>query len=143
MSPDSTQGIPHASTAPAEPPLLSSGQLRSILEQGSAWTILDVRPSEERAEWFIPGSVHVDAYNALKTGDASALLNLGLPRPGPIVTVCAMGRTSAVAARILREHGYDAYSLAGGMKDWSLAWNSAEVSSPEATLVQLRRTGKG
>ena len=102
-----------------------------------------MRPSEERAEWFIPGSVHVDAYDALKSGDASALLDLDLPRQDPIVTVCARGRTSAVAAQILRERGFDAYSLAGGMKAWSMASNTAELSSSEATLIQLRRTGKG
>ena len=143
MSTDQTQGNSHASTTPAEPPVLSSEQLRSLLEQGASCTVLDVRPSEERAEWFIPGSVHVDAYDALKAGDASALLNLDLPGQGPIVTVCAKGRTSAIAARILREHGFDAYSLAGGMKAWSMAWNTAELTSPEATLLQLRRTGKG
>jgi glyoxylase-like metal-dependent hydrolase (beta-lactamase superfamily II) len=45
----------------------------------------------------------------------------------------------------LRDRGFDARSLAGGMKAWSLAWNSAEVPVPgsAATVVQVRRTGKG
>src|SRR2546430_12283750 len=35
--------------------------------------------------------------------------------------------------------------LEGGMRAWSLAWNTAEVSCPGSTarIVQLRRTGKG
>jgi rhodanese-related sulfurtransferase len=143
MPRDQTQGNAHMPTTPVEPPVLGSEQLRSLLEQGAGWTVLDVRPTEERAEWFIPGSIHVDAYDALRAGDASALLSLDLPGQGPIVTVCARGRTSAIAARILREHGFDAYSLAGGMKAWSMIWNTAELASAEATLVQLRRTGKG
>jgi hypothetical protein len=35
--------------------------------------------------------------------------------------------------------------LEGGMKAWSLAWNTAEVPLPgaKAEVVQMRRTGKG
>jgi glyoxylase-like metal-dependent hydrolase (beta-lactamase superfamily II) len=45
----------------------------------------------------------------------------------------------------LRVRGYDVRSLAGGMKAWSLAWNSARVPVPgsAATVIQVRRTGKG
>ena len=45
----------------------------------------------------------------------------------------------------LRARGYDAMSLSGGMKAWSLAWNSAVVPVAEsaATVIQVRRTGKG
>jgi glyoxylase-like metal-dependent hydrolase (beta-lactamase superfamily II) len=45
----------------------------------------------------------------------------------------------------LLDRGYDARSLAGGMKAWSLAWNSAEATVPgsAATVIQVRRTGKG
>jgi rhodanese-related sulfurtransferase len=132
-----------SSPATSASPALTAEELRSLLEQGAAWTILDVRTSEERAEWFISGSVHVDAYEALKAGDSSPLVGLDLPRYAPVVTVCAKGRTSAIAARILRERGFDAYSLAGGMKAWSLAWNTAELTSSAGTLIQLRRTGKG
>jgi glyoxylase-like metal-dependent hydrolase (beta-lactamase superfamily II) len=61
------------------------------------------------------------------------------------VTVCSAGKISVVAMEHLRARGYDARSLAGGMNAWSLAWNSAEVSIPgsPATVVQVRRTGKG
>ena len=38
-----------------------------------------------------------------------------------------------------------AYSLEGGMKAWSLAWNTAEVPVQAGTVrvLQVRRTGKG
>jgi len=50
-----------------------------------------------------------------------------------------------LAAERLRARGLDAVSLEGGMRAWSLAWNSAEVPCPGSTarIVQLRRTGKG
>ena len=124
---------------------VSVGALRDMLEQGQPVTILDVRPEEEWAEWRIPGSVHVDAYDALKAGVPDALSGVELPADKPVVTICGAGVTSLTAARQLRERGYQAQSLAGGMKAWSLAWNSADVplATGNAQVIQLRRTGKG
>lgn len=118
-------------------------ELRDLLERGDRVTVLDVRPAEERGEWFIPGSVHRDAYDALRAGDVSALSDVAFPKEAPVVVVCAMGRTSTIAARHLAERGFEAYSLTGGMKAWSLAWNTAELKAENASLLQVRRTGKG
>jgi glyoxylase-like metal-dependent hydrolase (beta-lactamase superfamily II) len=124
---------------------VSMDTLRDWLDQGRPVTVLDVRPSEQYADWVIPGSVHVDAYDALKAGDPKAMSGVQLPRDKPVVTVCALGRTSAIAAEQLRDLGYKAFSIAGGMKTWSLAWNSAEVGlrKSSAHVIQVRRTGKG
>jgi glyoxylase-like metal-dependent hydrolase (beta-lactamase superfamily II)/rhodanese-related sulfurtransferase len=120
-------------------------ELRRMLERGEPVTVLDIRREGERAEWEIPGSTHVDAYEALKAGDTEVLANVELPKEGPIVTVCGLGKTSAIAAEQLRAREAEALSLQGGMKAWSLAWNTAEVppSRTGARIVQVRRTGKG
>ncbi len=127
------------------PPRISSEALRELLERGAAVTVLDVRPAAERAEWSIPGSVYVDAYDALRRGDPTALADFHPTNGNRVVTVCAAGKTSMLAAERLRARGLDAVSLEGGMRAWSLAWNSAEVPCPGSTarIVQLRRTGKG
>jgi glyoxylase-like metal-dependent hydrolase (beta-lactamase superfamily II) len=106
---------------------------------------VDVRPQEEWAEWRIPGSVHVDVYDALKAGQHPEMLAaLDLPGDQPVVTVCGAGKTSLLAAAQLQERGFQARSLAGGMKAWSLAWNSAEVPvEGSSSVLQVRRTGKG
>lgn len=118
--------------------------LRGWLEEGRELSVVDVRPAAERAEWSIPGSRHVDAYEALKKGEAGPLATLAVAADRPIVTVCARGKTSAVAARELSERGLEVYSLAGGMKAWSLAWNTAAIDLSGGTrVVQVRRTGKG
>jgi glyoxylase-like metal-dependent hydrolase (beta-lactamase superfamily II) len=119
--------------------------LRDLLDRGRSVAVLDVRRAEARAEWAIPGSVHVDAYDALRAGDPDALASVDLPRDVLIVTVCNVGKTSMIAAEQLRARGFRALSLAGGMKAWSLAWNGAEVpmSDNGAGVVQVRRTGKG
>ncbi len=107
--------------------------------------MLVVRPAAERAEWSIPGSRHLDAYVALKASDADALAEIDLPAEGLVVTVRGAGKVSQTAMQQLRARGYDARSLAGGMRAWSLAWNIAQVpvSATSATVIQVRRTGKG
>ena len=119
--------------------------LRTWLEEERPVTVLDVRPIRERAEWAIPESIHIDAYDALRANDPHALAHLMLPENIPVVTVCAAGNTSLIAARLLQAQGIQAYSLAGGMKAWSLAWNVAEVpvASDIMRVFQVRRTGKG
>jgi len=117
--------------------------LQGWLTSGHPVTVLDIRTPEDRAQWFIPGSIHVNAYDALKGGDPEVLKGVDLPRGRPVVTICNAGKVSQIAAERLHEHGVEAFPLAGGMKSWSLAWNTAEAELQEATVVQVRRTGKG
>jgi glyoxylase-like metal-dependent hydrolase (beta-lactamase superfamily II)/rhodanese-related sulfurtransferase len=119
--------------------------LRGWLDQGRPVTVLDVRPLAERREWAIPGSLHRDVYERLKAGDPRALAGFEPPPGQPVITVCAAGKTSRIAAEQLRSQGIQALSLQGGMKAWSLAWNTAQVplASGRARVVQVRRTGKG
>src|SRR2546422_3188666 len=126
-------------------PTISTEDLRELLERGTPLTVVDVRPAAERAEWAIPGSVHADVYEALRRSDPTALADFHPTNGDRVVTVCAAGKTSMLAAERLRARGLNAVSLEGGMRAWSLAWNSAEVPCPGSTarIVQLRRTGKG
>jgi glyoxylase-like metal-dependent hydrolase (beta-lactamase superfamily II) len=119
--------------------------LRGWLDTARPVTVLDVRGDDDRAQWTIPGSLHVDAYQDLKNGQPGPLATLALPQGRPVVTVCNAGGVSRTAADVLTRRGFDARSLTGGMNAWSLAWNVAEVplAHPSARVVQVRRTGKG
>ena len=99
--------------------------------------MLDIRTDEDRAQWAIPGSVHVNAYEALRAGQPGALAS-DVPADRPVVTVCNAGRVSQTAAEILANRGFDARSLAGGMKAWSLAWNTADVPLADARSKSSR-----
>ena len=79
--------------------------LREWLQAGKPLTLVDVRPSEQRNEWAIPGSLHVNVYEALKEGDPLAMSQVRFPFDSPVVTICALGRMSAVAAQQLRDRG--------------------------------------
>lgn len=113
------------------------------LEKKKPVTVLDVRPKAEREEWSIPGSVHADVYDKLKAGDPHAFDQIKLKLDTPIVTVCAAGKTSMKAAELLKDMGYDVYSLEGGMKAWNFAWNTAEVVLNDVKIIQVRRSSKG
>src|SRR3979490_191018 len=120
---------------------ISVRELQGLLAAGRPVTVIDVR-SPSDVDWEIPGSIHVDAYGDLQSGRLGPLAKLSLP-PGPVVTVCAVGRTAAIATRLLNANGVDALTLDGGMRAWSLAWNTAQTTISNCQVVQVRRTGKG
>jgi glyoxylase-like metal-dependent hydrolase (beta-lactamase superfamily II)/rhodanese-related sulfurtransferase len=129
----------------SEIPTIEVDTLREWLESGTPVTVVDIRPAAQRAEWLIPGSIHIDATGA--TGSRSrGSLDAFIPSARhPVITVCAAGRTSLRAAAQLRSRGIDARSLNGGMRAWSLAWNTAELPPLHGgiSVIQVRRTGKG
>ena len=119
--------------------------LRTWLEAQRPLTIVDVRPAAAHAEWAIPGSLPVDAAEALRTGQPGPLADVVLPADRPVVTVCNAGNSSEIAAGALTRRGFDVWSLTGGMRAWTLAWNVADVplAAGAGRVIQVRRTGKG
>ena len=105
--------------------LLDTETLRRWLEDGQPVTVLDIRSAEDREQWSIPGSLHVNAYEMLKSGNPNALAGVDLPKGRPVVTICNAGKVSQIAAQQLLGRGIEALPLSGGMKSWSLAWNTA------------------
>lgn len=118
-------------------------KLQEWLAQQKPVTVLDIRSPADREQWWIPGSIHADVYESLKAGDAGGLDNLVLPQQQPVVTVCGSGRMSLEAAEALEARGLSALSLQGGMKAWSLAWNTASRLLEGVEIIQVRRAGKG
>jgi glyoxylase-like metal-dependent hydrolase (beta-lactamase superfamily II)/rhodanese-related sulfurtransferase len=132
-------------SANTQVPEVSTDELRTALDQGEPAYVLDVRPREEYEAWHVPGSRHIGGYEALKAGREDIYDDLSVPDDAPIITVCGAGKTSRMAARRLRKQGKDAYSLKNGLRGWTFAWNTATAELPDtgATVVQVRRTGKG
>lgn len=120
---------------------MSTDELQHLLATGQPVTVVDIRTPADR-EWSIPGSVQVDAYDAVKSGGLGQLAGRKFSR-GPVVTVCDTGRTAATATALLRVTGVEALTLEGGMRAWSLAWNIAQTTISGCGVVQVRRTGKG
>lgn len=74
----------------------------------AGYAIVDVREPDE----IDATPLHVTSLR-VPSGEISAYALVHLERP--VLLVCASGRRSAHAARLLREQGVDAWSLAGGI----------------------------
>lgn len=133
----------HINTLKMEEKIMTVHELQRKLNNGEKVFILDVRPADQRNEWHIAGSTHADAYERLNAGDNAVLDTVTIPPLTPVVTVCAAGKTSLMAAKALQAKGIDSYSLEGGMKAWNYAWNTAELKVMDAMVIQIRRAAKG
>jgi rhodanese-related sulfurtransferase len=89
-------------------------QLAEQFKSGSNAQIVDVRESAEVAEGMIPGATHI------ALGELAARLN-DLDKSRPVIAVCRSGRRSAAAADQLAAAGFTAYTVPGGMLDWTAA----------------------
>jgi glyoxylase-like metal-dependent hydrolase (beta-lactamase superfamily II) len=126
---------------------ITQHDLTKKLVAGEPVTILDIREGDEFEDWCIHGSTNLPLYTAISSGDYPAvdemLKSASLEKGQPVVAVCRTGQTSQVAARALQSMGFEAMSLIGGIRGWSNAWTEAAVPLDEATLIQIRRNGKG
>lgn len=71
--------------------------------------LLDVRDAEEYDGGHVPGAVNIP-LNQVRARMKE------LPRLGPIRVYCAAGQRGYYAVRALRQHGYDASNISGGIQ---------------------------
>lgn len=98
--------------------------------------LLDVREPDEVADWFIPG-VHNIPLPALEARFEE------LPSDARVVVICTVGSRAQLGAQILASHGVASEVLAGGMNAWASTFDSVAGEFGGATVVQIRRRGKG
>jgi len=90
-------------------------QWNEIASLNSSITLLlDVRRSDERAQGFIPGSVHIPL-------DELRQRLSELPRDREIIAYCQSGQRSYIAARILSHYGFLVRNLTGSYRTWQAA----------------------
>jgi rhodanese-related sulfurtransferase len=94
--------------------------------------LLDVRSHDEYGDVGIDGAMNVPIEELRED-----LEKLGLPKDKPIVCVCRTGRRSAMAAEFLRQQGYQAINMEGGMVDWTrFEYNAGIISEDEYEYAQ-------
>ncbi len=95
-----------------EVPTIAVAQVPDPIPEGV--TVLDVR---EPVEWHygrIDGAVHIPLTELPARADE-------LPVDQQLLVVCKVGGRSSAATAFLREKGFEAINLAGGMIDWAEA----------------------
>ena len=93
-----------------EVPTVEVAQVPDPLPAGV--TVLDVRESVEWHHAHIDGAVHVPLSQLPARADE-------LPVDQQLLVVCKVGGRSVQATAFLREKGFEAINLAGGMIEWA------------------------
>ncbi|ALE91206.1 sulfurtransferase [Arthrobacter alpinus] len=89
-------------------------QLAEQLKSGYDAQIVDVREAAEVADGMIPGARHI------ALGELADRLS-DLDKSRHVIAVCRSGARSAAAADQLAAAGFTAYTVPGGMLDWTAA----------------------
>lgn len=115
---------------------ITTMELAPRLDSDATLYLLDVREPDEVADWQIP-NVHNVPVGQLSSHVAE------LPRDKDIVVICAKGARALQSAEILATHGIASKVLEGGMSAWASTYDDVEGDFGGATVVQVRRRGKG
>ncbi len=92
---------------------LTTPELTTALTATPAPTLLDVRNPGEHATGHIPDSLHIPLAELRRRLHE-------IPTTHPVITYCAGGWRSSVAASLLRHHGHpDVSDLLGGYAAWT------------------------
>jgi len=115
---------------------VSSDELLELLDSEPRLLMVDVREPEEFADWQIPHAINIPLAEL-----ASRLREV--PRDQRVVTICAKGLRALEGAAILKSRGISSQVLEGGMDAWASTYDAVDGVFGQATVVQVRRRGKG
>ena len=124
-------------------------EVKTRLDRGEQWTLLDVRERDEYREGHLEGAL------SLPRGFLEIRVEETVPeKHTPIIAYCAGGVRSLIAARALKEMGYEnVMSMTGGYTAWKNAgykWVANRQFTPEQitryarhfTLPEVGETGQ-
>lgn len=109
-----------------EVPTIEVAQVPQPIPSGV--TVLDVREPQEWEHGRIDGAVHVPLQQLPERLEE-------LSRDDQLLVVCKVGGRSQQATAFLREKGFDAVNLAGGLLDWTEAGRPLVRDGDDAALV--------
>jgi len=132
--------------APAFPQMRPE-DLALRLDRGERVQLLDIRATERVAQAHVTFGPALDfrAVPASEIYRLSSLEPLHLDRAQPVAVICGHGNSSRQATQYLRDKGFEAFSVTGGMAAWETV-HLPRALSPTPTLqhvIQLDRVGKG
>jgi glyoxylase-like metal-dependent hydrolase (beta-lactamase superfamily II) len=115
---------------------ITTYELLPLLDTDDSPYMLDVRDVDEVADWQIPGVHNIPLDQLERRVDE-------VPRDEHLVVICAMGTRARQGAEILARHDVASDVLEGGMGAWASTYDLVDGDFGGATVVQLRRRGKG
>jgi len=115
-------------------PEVSIDEVKNRIERGENWTLLDVREREEYREGHLEGAISLPrGFLEMRVEEAVA------DKSKSIIAYCAGGVRSLIAARTLKEMGYEnVVSMSGGYTSWKNAGHKW-VADRQFTQEQITR----
>jgi rhodanese-related sulfurtransferase len=104
---------------------LDPERVEQWLREDAGVQVIDVREADEREAGHIAGTRHLELGRLSEQAGTVA-------REQPVVFYCRVGARSQMAAQAFRAAGYEAYSMAGGLRRWA---QEGRPLSPEDGLV--------
>ena len=128
-------------------PHIPASDLARRLDAGERVQLLDVRAPERVAQGRVTLGATLD-FRAVPASEMYGLQNLEplrLDKAAPVAVICGHGNSSKLATSFLRERGFDAYSVAGGMAAWETVYLPRRLAATPTLehVIQLDRVGKG
>lgn len=128
-------------------PHIAAQELARRLDRGDPVQLLDIRAAERVAQ----GSVTLGQTLDFRACPASTMYrlpsldSLRLNATSPVAVICGHGNSSKQATLFLREKGFDAYSVVGGMAAWETVYLARRLNPTPSLqhVVQVDRVGKG
>ncbi|MEO9320492.1 MAG: MBL fold metallo-hydrolase [Nitrososphaera sp.] len=127
---------------------IEASKLKEMLDRGDDVFVLDVRTPEEYDAWRLSYDkqtqtplIPIDQLFAMQKS-----LGDKIPKDKEVITLCAHGNRSMMAAQILSSLGYNVKSVRGGMAAWNQVYDIAEIpisGSDSVRVWQIRRVSKG
>lgn len=125
---------------------ITVAELDEMMERGEPFLLLDVRNQDEFERWKIEGrnpfeTIHIPYFAFLENEEGNVSR---IPKGKRIVAVCAKGGSSDYVANVLRDRGYDAVNLEGGMIAWGNYYRVRRLpNTGDLTIYQLIRVARG
>lgn len=125
---------------------ITVAELDEMIERGESFLLLDVRNQDEFERWKIEGrnpfeTIHIPYFSFLEDEEGNIAR---VPKDKRVVVVCAKGGASDYVAGLLRERGYDAVNLEGGMIAWGNYYRVRRIpDTGDLTVYQIIRVARG
>lgn len=123
---------------------MTAEEFKKKLDSGQVPFIFDLRNSDEFKGWRIEGRTDIETLNIPQeefVGEEERHLKK-FPKDRQIVTFCAHGDAAQYSADLLKEHGFKAVALQGGMDLWS-EYYEHRLASQVPAVHQIYRVAKG
>lgn len=92
---------------------LSTAQATQLINKEDA-VVLDIRDKGDFGQGHLANAINIPYANL-----ANRMTELSVHKEKPIILVCKTGQTVSMAGKMLREQGYNAVRLNGGMMEWN------------------------